>query len=178
MFVAIIFNKWISSSGKGFIDNQESFWLICHIKKHIYHNIHQHYIEICVHQCVYSHHSIITWLLHMSYTSKLHIWCSETQQDWHYSNVIMSAMASQITSLMVVFSTVYPGADQIKHQSFAPLAFVRGIHRWPVNSAHERPVTWKTLPFDDVIIFSVMNVSPGHSWVIIIWLTPNTFIYK
>ena len=27
-----------------------------------------------------------------------------------------------------------------------------GIHRWPVNSSHKRPVTRKMLPFDDVII--------------------------
>ena len=46
----------------------------------------------------------------------------------------MSPMASQITSLTIVYSTVYSGADQRKHQSSASLAFVRGIHRWPVNS--------------------------------------------
>ena len=40
---------------------------------------------------------------------------------------------------------------QIKESS-ASLAFVRGIHRWPVNSPHKRPVTRKTLPFDDVIM--------------------------
>ena len=51
----------------------------------------------------------------------------------HYNDVIMSAMASQITSLMIMYSTVYSGADQSKHQSSASLAFVRGIHRWPVN---------------------------------------------
>ena len=53
----------------------------------------------------------------------------------HYNDVIMSAMASQITSLTIVYSTVYAGADQRKHQSSASLAFVRGIHRWPVNSS-------------------------------------------
>ena len=36
---------------------------------------------------------------------------------------------SQITSLTVVYSTVYSDADQIKHQSSASLAFVWGIHR-------------------------------------------------
>ena len=53
----------------------------------------------------------------------------------HYNDVIMSAMASQITSLTIVYSTVYSGADQWKHQSSASLAFVRGIHR--VNSPHK-----------------------------------------
>ena len=47
----------------------------------------------------------------------------------HYDDVIMTTMASQITSLTVVYSIVYSGVDQIKHQSSASLAFVRGIHR-------------------------------------------------
>ena len=60
----------------------------------------------------------------------------------HYNYVIMSVMASQITSLMIVYSTVYSGAYQRKHQSSASLTFVRGIHRWPVDSPHKGPVTW------------------------------------
>ena len=70
----------------------------------------------------------------------------------HYSDVIMSAMASQITSLTIVCSTIYSGADQRKHQSSAPLAFVRGIHRGPVNSPHKWPITRKMFPFDDFIM--------------------------
>ena len=69
----------------------------------------------------------------------------------HYSDAIMGAMASQITSLT---STVFSGADQRKHQSSASLAFVRGIHRWSVNSPHKWPVTLKMFPFDDGIIYS------------------------
>ena len=53
----------------------------------------------------------------------------------HYSDVITSAITSQIISLASVYSTGYSGTDQRKHQSSASLAFVRGIHRWPVNSA-------------------------------------------
>ena len=64
----------------------------------------------------------------------------------------MGAMGSQVTRLTTAYSTVYPGARQRKHQSFAPKAFVRGIHRWPVNSPHKRPVTHKMFPFDDVIM--------------------------
>ena len=41
----------------------------------------------------------------------------------------MTTMASQITSLTVVYSTVYSDADQRNHQSSASLAFVWGIHR-------------------------------------------------
>ena len=47
----------------------------------------------------------------------------------------------------------YSGADQRKKQSSASLAFVRGIHRGPVNSPHKWPVTLKMFPFDDVIMF-------------------------
>ena len=52
----------------------------------------------------------------------------------------MGAIASQIT---IVYSSVYSDADQRKHESFALLAFVRGIHRWPVNSPHKGLVTRK-----------------------------------
>ena len=61
-------------------------------------------------------------------------------------------MSSQITSLTIVYSTVLSGADQRKHQSSASLAFVREIHRSPMNSQHKRPVTRKMFPFDDVIM--------------------------
>ena len=47
----------------------------------------------------------------------------------HYGDVIMGAMASQITSPTIVYSTVYSDAGQRKHQSSASLAFVRRIHR-------------------------------------------------
>ena len=71
--------------------------------------------------------------------------------DHHYSDVIMSTMASQTTSVSIVWSTVCSGADQRKHQSSASLDFVWGIHRSPVHSPHKGPITRKILPFDDVI---------------------------
>ena len=67
----------------------------------------------------------------------------------------MGAMASQITSLTIVYSTVYLDADQSKHQSSASLAFVRGIHRGPVNSPHKWPVTQKKFRLDDVIMWYI-----------------------
>ena len=79
----------------------------------------------------------------------------------YYNDVLMTAMASQITSLAIVYSTVYSGADQWKHQSSASLVFVRGIHRWPVNSHHKGPVTRKMFPFDDVII----NKYKEYIWI-------------
>ena len=51
------------------------------------------------------------------------------QVIYHYTDVMITTVASQITSLTAVYSIVYSGADQRKHQSSAWLAFVRGIHR-------------------------------------------------
>ena len=50
-----------------------------------------------------------------------------------------------ITSLTIVYLTVYSGADQRKHQSSAPLAFVKWIHQWPVNFPHKGRVTRKNV---------------------------------
>ena len=65
----------------------------------------------------------------------------------------MGTVASQITSLTIVYPTVFfSGADQRKHQSSASLAFVQGIHRWAVNSPHKWPVMRKMFPFDEVVM--------------------------
>ena len=70
----------------------------------------------------------------------------------HYNDVIMGTIASQITSLRIVYSIVYSDTDQRKHQSYTSLAFVHGIHRGTVNSPHKWPVTRKMFPFDDVVM--------------------------
>ena len=59
----------------------------------------------------------------------------------------MSAMASHIAGVAIVYSNVCSDTDERKYQSSASLAFVRGIHRGPVNSPHKRPVTRKMFPF-------------------------------
>ena len=109
-----------------------------------------------------------------SYVKKIHRWsvgaphkCSMMQKGFpfitstgngfryfrhNYYDVVMGAMASQITSFMSVCPTVYSGTNERKHQSSESLAFVRGIHRWPVNSPHKGSVTQKMFPFDDVIM--------------------------
>ena len=69
----------------------------------------------------------------------------------------MGTMASQIISLTIVYYAVYSDADQRKHQSCVSLAFVRGIHRGPVNSPHKWPVTRKMFPFDDVIMIAAIS---------------------
>ena len=69
----------------------------------------------------------------------------------HYRDIIMSATAPQFTSGSIVYSTCYSGTDK-KHQSSASLAFVTGLHQWPVDSPHKGPITRKMFPCDDVIM--------------------------
>ena len=65
----------------------------------------------------------------------------------HYDDVIMGKMASQITSLTIVYSTIYSGADQRKHQSSASLAFVRRVpgefHAQMASNAENVPIWWR-----------------------------------
>ena len=84
-------------------------------------------------------------------------------------------MASQITSLTILYPIAYSGADQRKHQSSALIAFVQGIHRWPLNTPHKGPVTWKIFPFDDVIIATLhRNTNHVHN----VWgILPQMFIH-
>ena len=99
-----------------------------------------------------------TWNATASYMRSKHAACACTlnsKSRYHYSDVIMGATASQITGVPIVYAIVCSGANQRKHQSSASLAFVRGIHRSPVNSPHKGPVTRKMFPFDDVIMIDV-----------------------
>ena len=97
--------------------------------------------------------------------------------QFHYNDVIKSAMPSKITSLTIVCSSVYSGAYHRKHKSSASLTFVRGIPRWPMNRPHKGPVTRKMFPFDDIFIlkqvyakkfcFPIMN--NRHIWGICVF---------
>ena len=69
----------------------------------------------------------------------------------HYGDVIMGVMASQESPASRSFTQPFQ-AHIKKHQSSASLAFVRIIHRWPVNSLHKGYVTRKMSPFDNVIM--------------------------
>ena len=95
----------------------------------------------------------------------------------HYNDIIMGTIASQLTSLTIVYSTVYSDADQRKHQSSTSLAFVRGIHWGPVNSPHKWPVMGKMFPLDDVImnIFQRAWAQQRSNWDqnLYIWNTPH-----
>ena len=68
---------------------------------------------------------------------------SSAEDIIQYSDVIMGAMASYLASLTIVYSTIYSGSDQRKHNSSVSLAFVWEIHRWPVNYSHKWPATRK-----------------------------------
>ena len=74
----------------------------------------------------------------------------------HYSGIIISSMASQITGISVVYSTICSGAHKRKHQSSASLTFVKEIHRWPGTSPHKGPETRKMIPFDEVIMICIL----------------------
>ena len=103
-------------------------------------------------QCPWRSYSVKSLRLIWRSARHLHRWNQTRIRSSHYDDVIMGVMASQITSLTIVYWTVYSGADQSKRQSSTSLAFVWKIHRGPVNSPHKWPVTRKMFPFDDVIM--------------------------
>ena len=105
----------------------------------------------CRQTTLFSWHETVIGSLHI-YEREWPVFLTKTLVKVHYNDVIMGAIASQITSLTIVYSTVYSGAGQRKHESSVLLAFERGIHRGPVNSPHKWSVTRKMFPFDDVIM--------------------------
>ena len=112
----------------------------------------------------------------VNHVSALHVpmVCVLSLYLWQHCNeVLMSAMVSPITGASIVCSTVCSGADQRKCQNSASLAFVRGIHQWPVDSPHKEPVTRKIFQCDDAIIeFLAMNLSNVDGF-----LSERTFAY-
>ena len=83
----------------------------------------------------------------------------------------MTTMASQITSLTIVYSTVYSGTDQRKHQSSSSLAFVRRIHRWPVNDTN---LFWTRL-VQYVFDWPLWGEFTGDRWMIQIYFGPDWY---
>ena len=131
---------------------------MCQCYCHIFHS------PMRLHIIFIQNHLInILWTLSLKWLLPLGFCFTERSQWSHYSDVIMGAMASKITSVSIVYSTVCSGADQRKHQSSASLAFVRGIHRWPVNSPHKGPVKRKMFPLDDVIMHNCHAIRL-HVW--------------
>ena len=91
--------------------------------------------------------------------------------QWHHNDNIM--ITSQITGILIVCSTICSGEDQNIHQSSASLTFVRGIHRWPVDSPHKGPVMWKMFPFDDVIMDWPANMFQEHWQPLLLVFSPH-----
>ena len=87
-----------------------------------------------------------------------HTRCSQCRQ--HYSDVIMNAMASQITGISIVYSTVCCGADKknIKAPCHWPLRGEFTGDRW--IPLHKGPVTRKKFPFDDIIMHYLIQWWP------------------
>ena len=135
---------------------------------------------ICSGACVPGHGVVCI----SKYTRLVHFPIGACVSHAHYNDVIMGAIASQITTLKIVFSTVYSDADQRKHQRSASLAFVWGIPRGPVNSPQKWPVTRKMFPFGDVIMrrfFLNRHSFPGRKvssstfkWRILIQISQNS----
>ena len=106
-------------------------------------------MKLMWHHCQDQETDYVVWAFKRKYKHS----CAHTvNAEWHYSDIIMSITASQITGISFVYSTVCSGTDQRKHQSSTSLPVVRGIHRWPVNSSHKGPVTRKMFPPHDVIL--------------------------
>ena len=113
--------------------------------------------------------SITPWLLMPWRRKESWYWPSFST---YYIDVIMNAMASQITGVSIVYSTICSGAVERRHQSSASLAFVRGIHRWPVNYPLKGPVTRKCFHLMTLSLYS------GLSWVkMVYWSAYGNIIY-
>ena len=86
---------------------------------------------------------IIIFEWYRSYYKQIILPRSHHMETLSISGGIMSAMASQITGVSVVCSTVCSINGNIK----APRHWPLGIHCWPVDSPHKGPVTQKIFPF-------------------------------
>ena len=124
-----------------------------------------------------SYYTQFTGYLHSLFSRLLH--CHRCRI--HYNDVIISVMASQFTSLTIVYSSVYSGADQRKHQSSGSLVFVWGIHRWPMNSPHKGLVTRKNVSIwwrhhvVNMCKSTAMNITPRAVWM---FLEIYQFVYR
>ena len=141
-------------------------WIYFHAKLHM--------LKASTRYTISEHVLLLEYVMYLPYNLVNALFCSETMVCFvtkrnkkhlhfmtnhlfcHCTDVIIDTIPSQITSFTIVYSTVYSDADIRKYQSSALLAFVRGIHRIPVNSPHKWPVTRKMFPFDDIIMWGCL----------------------
>ena len=141
-------------------------------------HVNSYFNQMRCNDCVFADRSTkssnkICWLRIVAYCYSV-LW--NQKHEYHYTDVIIGTIASQITDLTIVYSTVYSDADQRKHQSSTSLAFVWGIHRRPVNSPHKWPVTRKMFPFDDVIIVQYLGItSDQEAQITDKYIVPSSF---
>ena len=103
---------------------------------------------------------------------------------FHYDDVIMTMLSSQITSLTVVYSIVYSGVNQRKHQSSASLVFVWEIHRgtgeFPAQMASyaENVSIWWRHHVFILILACVIHPEPGSlsNHTVVIFLLDNSLL--
>ena len=173
-----------SNASKATLMNMDKYFMWIHYERLHNHNKAKHNKTVCIFleiYCIYNHTDIARFckmrnphFMLMNWNGmKLDLFNGDTPNaiQFHYDDVIMSTMASQITDLTIVYSTVYSSADRRKHQSSASLAFVQGIHQRPVNSPHKWPVTREVFPFDDVIM-SLTHMCITRQWPVA-WPAPS-----
>ena len=81
------------------------------------------------------------------------------KRKFHYGHFIMSTMASQITRLTIVYSSVYSGADQRKHQwKLCVAGLCEGNSPTTGELPHKWPVTRKMFPFGDVFVCKLFDI--------------------
>ena len=84
--------------------------------------------------------------------------CGHSPLQWHHNG--RDGISNHQLHDCLLNRLFNQGVDQRKLQSSTSLAFMRGIHRWPVNSMHKGPVTRKMCPFDDIIMSVIVAWHP------------------
>ena len=114
--------------------------------------------------CYYSIQSLNSSMLYVAHKMCVmwHMRCNhnaKSNKNCNYPLDILQWRHNECYGVSFVCSSICSGADHRKHQSPASLAFVRGIHRSPMDSPHKAPVTQKMFPFDDVIIITAVSLN-------------------
>ena len=103
-------------------------------------------------------------LFNLQVLSILMMFCKKKEAIiMRYNDAIMSAMASQITSVSIVCNCLFRHRPK-KTSKLCVTGPCEGIHRSPVDTPQKRPVTRKMFPFDDVIMLHNGALAIRHNW--------------
>ena len=134
------------------INDDESVSPTCSAHKHLYNQIIVHFgSNLYVSKFEAQSWNVLRFLLPLL-RSYLHKKYSMLHTSLHYNDVIMSAMASQITSLAIVYPTIYTGADKKKTSKLRVTGLSAGNSPVTGKFPAQWPATLKIFPFDDVIM--------------------------